>query len=154
MHQLPSGNDQVVLEGDFEAFSRQELFDYWVTPTLLTQWWPKEAEVIPGKGGTYKFSWPSMGWVLEGKYLEFEPGEKLGFTWKWNHEPDRPGLYVELRFSDAPNGGTLLHIGQGTYTDSPQSQEDRQGHIEGWIHFCMLLAGLKEGIQDSKLTAS
>ena len=153
MHQLPSGNDQLLLEGEFEAFGKQELFDYWVTPTLLTQWWPREAEVVPGKGGTYKFLWPEMGWELQGKYLEFEPANKLGFTWKWNHEPiDRPTLYVELRFQDGPNGGTLLTIGQGPYTDSPESQVDRQGHLEGWTHYCMLLAGLKEGIQDRALT--
>ena len=153
MHQLPTGNDQLVLEGDFEGFTKQELFDYWVTPSLLTQWWPEEAELNPCKGGAYKFSWPSMGWVLEGKYLEFEPAQKLGFTWKWNHEPvERPALYVELRFQDAMNGGTLLHIGQGPYDDSSESQTDRQGHLEGWIHFCMRLAGLKEGIQDSKIS--
>ncbi len=153
MHQLSSTNQELILEGDFEGFTRQELFDYWVTPSLLTQWWPEEAEVMPGKGGSYKFSWPAMGWVLQGKYKEFVSGERLGFTWKWNHEPvDRPALYVELRFSDRPNGGCILHIGQGLYDESPESQSDRQGHIEGWIHFCMRLAGLKPGIQDTMLT--
>lgn len=152
MHVLPTDNKQVLLQGDFPAFSRQEIFDYWVTPTLLTQWWPEEAEVLPGKGGNYKFSWPSMGWVLQGKYVEFSPADRLSFTWKWNHEPaENASLTVEVDFGDAPEGGTMLTIKHGPYGESETSQADRQGHIEGWIHFCMKLAGLKEGIQDSEI---
>ena len=152
MHQLPSGPEQLILQGDFPAFSRQELFDYWVTPTLVTQWWPREAEIEPCVGSSYRFTWPEMGWQLQGTYEEFLPAERLVFTWKWNHEPvDNPTYRVALDFDDAENGGTLLTIRQGPYLNGPSDQQARQGHVEGWIHFCMKLAGLKHGIQDSTI---
>lgn len=152
MHQIPTGSNTLVLQGDFPAFERQELFDYWTTATLLTQWWPQEAEVLPGVGGKYCFKWPDMGWTLEGEYKDWEPGEKLAFTWKWNHEPvETEPLLVQLAFSPALAGGTMLTITHGPYDESKAHQENRQGHLEGWIHFCMKLAGLREGLQDTPL---
>jgi uncharacterized protein YndB with AHSA1/START domain len=152
MHQLSSGPEQLILQGDFPAYPRQELFDYWVTPSLVTQWWPSEADISPCSSGSYSFSWPEMGWVLRGIYEEFLPAERLVFSWKWNHEPvDSPTYRVALDFADGDNGGTLLTIRQGVYSELPESQQTRQGHIEGWIHFCMKLAGLRDGIQDSTL---
>jgi uncharacterized protein YndB with AHSA1/START domain len=152
MHELPSGKNLLILQGDFEAFSPQELFDYWVTPSLVTQWWAVEAEIVPGQGGSYKLSWPEMGWELQGVYKEFNPPEKIVFTWHWNHEPvETDPLQVSIDFDYAANGGTMLTITHGRYDDTPAAQAARQGHLEGWIHFCMKLAGLREGIQDSVL---
>ena len=152
MHQLPYGSDTLIVQGDFEAFSPQELFDYWITPSLLVQWWPEEAEVNPCEGGPFKFSWPSMNWVLQGNYKEIVPAERVAFTWKWNHDPaDSPALNVVVDFAAADAAGTLLTIHHGPYGSSAEDQEARQGHLEGWIHFCMKLAGLREGIQDSTI---
>jgi uncharacterized protein YndB with AHSA1/START domain len=152
MHPLPSGPSELVLQGDFEAFSPQELFDYWVTPSLLTQWWPEEAQVNACPGGEYCFSWPSMNWTLQGTFKEIAPGERLSFTWKWNHDPqDEEHLVVTVDFAGADTAGTLLTIHHGPYGDSEEDQEARQGHLEGWIHFCMKLAGLRDGIQDSTI---
>jgi uncharacterized protein YndB with AHSA1/START domain len=152
MHQLPSGSNLLILQGDFPAFEPAELFDYWTAQSLITQWWPKEAEIKPGVGGNYCFSWPEMGWILQGQYKEWEPGSRLVFTWKWNHEPvETEPLDVSVDFDPAIEGGTLLTITQGPYDDTVGMQESRQGHLEGWIHFCMRLAGLRRGVQDTAL---
>jgi uncharacterized protein YndB with AHSA1/START domain len=153
MHEIPTANHILVLQGDFEAFTPQELYDYFLTPSLVTQWWPDEAQISPCVGGKYCFTWPSMGWTLQGEYKEIEPGERISFSWKWNHDPvDYPTLEVALDFAPAINGGALLTITQGQYDESTAQQEDRAGHREGWIHFCMKLAGLREGKQDTELT--
>lgn len=145
MQQLPSGNDRIIVQGHFSGFTQQELFDHWVTPSLLTQWWPEEAEVMPGMGGNYCFRWPTMGWELKGEYKDFTPGERLIFTWQWSHEPvELEPLRVTVDFDPALEGGSVMTITQGMYGESPAHQQDRQGHVEGWIHFGMVLAGLRQ----------
>lgn len=152
MHDISPDSSKLVVQGDFESFLPQELFDYWTTASLVTQWWPEEAEILPGPGGHYTFTWPTMGWTLQGDYTEFAPPSTLGFSWKWNHEPvERPPLHVSVAFEEAENGGTLLTITHEPYADTPEEQRDRRGHLEGWLHFCMKLAGLREGVQDTVL---
>jgi uncharacterized protein YndB with AHSA1/START domain len=115
-------------------------------PDFLKLWWPQEAQVRSGVGGEYTFSWPSRDWVLHGTYTAWEPGRKLGFTWKWNFDPaDMPEMQVDVSFTARENGVTDLTIVQEPYSDSEADQVARQGHREGWLHFCMRLAGLREG---------
>ena len=61
MQQMPSADDRIIVQGHFSGFTPQELFDYWVTPSQVTQWWPEEAKINPGVGGDYCFTWPTMG---------------------------------------------------------------------------------------------
>jgi len=151
MHEVPSSNSELVVQGDFEAFSPQELFDYWVTPSLITQWWCEVAVIRPCHDGDFTLSWPKIGWELKGRYTEFDPPSKLAFTWKWNHDiEDRAALSVALSFDPVLSGGTLLTITHGPYSDDPEDQAARKGHLEGWIHFCMKLASLRPGGQDSE----
>ncbi len=144
MKDVSPGPETIQVEGDFFGFTPQELFDHWVKPELLVEWWPREATVDPHLGGHYTFSWPEQGWELHGTYFDFEPGKALGFTWLWNFDKDRTEpLRVELRFSPI-EGGTHLSVTHGPWGPSPESQTERQGVIEGWIHFGMRLAGLRE----------
>jgi uncharacterized protein YndB with AHSA1/START domain len=137
--------DTIRVEGEFAAFSPAELFDYFVKPDLVVQWWPREATVDPREGGEYKFSWPEQGWHLQGRYTRFEPGARLGFTWSWDHDQTKyEPQQVELAFEQI-EGGTKLTIDHGPWTQDGSEQTDRQGVIEGWIHFGMRLAGLRTG---------
>lgn len=136
--EVAGGNERLVIAGDF-AKTPDELFRYWTDPELLTQWWPVEAEIDPREGGTYLASWPRMEWRLRGRYTAFEPGKRLTFTWNWDHEPDTPERQVDVLFE--PSGdGTQMTIIHGPYTDSPADQQERQGHLEGWQHFCSRLS--------------
>lgn len=145
MKQIPSSLDQLVVYGDFHGFSPEELYDYWVTPELLTQWWPAVVEVDHRDGGAYRFSWPDQNWFLQGTYGAVERGKHLRFSWTWNHEPGiwEP-LWVDL-FFEAIDNGTRLAIFHGPYSDSESDQGARKGNVEGWIHFCSRLAGLRVG---------
>lgn len=139
-----SPNSSIIrVEGDFSGFTPQELFDYFVQPELLVKWWPREARLEPRVGGAYDFRWPEQKWQLTGKYTVFEPGQRLGFTWKWTHEPDTKEVLAE--FSPSPEGGAHLVITHSSWTQEQEAQEDRQGVVEGWIHFGMRLAGQRRG---------
>ena len=145
MKEIPSSPDILVTYGDFLGFSPEELFDYWVTPELITSWWPKVALIDPKVGGAYRFSWPESGTYLQGTYGAFDRGKHLKFSWTWNHEPGvYEPLWVDLYFMPI-DGGTRLSIFHGPYTDSEGDQIARQGNLEGWIHFGMLLAGQRIG---------
>lgn len=143
--QSPS-NDTLVLTGGFEGYEPSELFAMWAVPDFLERWWPEKAEVQSGEGGSYRFSWPSRNWILEGRYRVWEPSQRLTFTWRWNFDSaGDPEKLVDVLFEPREDGGTQLTITHGPYLSSEADQTEREGHREGWMHFCMRLAGLRQG---------
>ncbi len=143
MIQVPCSPSRLIVVGDFEFFTPEDIFDHWVNPELLVMWWPTVARAEPRVGGTYKFSWPDMGWILEGSFTAFERGEHLGFTWCWSHEPTtKQPLQVDIYFQPLAEGARMSVL-QGSYEDSEEDQQARQANLEGWIHFGMRLAGLR-----------
>lgn len=135
--------EKLIVEGRFSGFTPSELFDYWVKPELMAEWWAPIAAIEPVVGGQYLLSWPDMGWHMRGVFTEVMPGESLGFTWKWDHgKQDLDPLNVHVTFKQDENGGTDLTIEHGPF--GPEDHDDRQGILEGWIHFGMRLAGLRE----------
>ncbi len=113
--------------------SRESLFDFWTNPDQLKKWWPPVAELEPRLSGTYHFSWPSQNWHLRGKYTVFKRGEKLAFTWKWDHESVNE-TRVTLSFASLPIGTrlTLQHEG---YAKTKEDRKIGEEHIEGWMFF-------------------
>jgi uncharacterized protein YndB with AHSA1/START domain len=132
--QLDSDSGRVVLTADFPHFSPHALFDYFTVPDLLACWWAPEATVDGRPGGSYQLRWPAMKWVLYGDYSQFEPGRRLAFSWRWQHEPDLPTRQVEITFEPLAQGSRLT-LTHSAYDDSPSDQSDRQGHIDGWHYF-------------------
>jgi uncharacterized protein YndB with AHSA1/START domain len=131
--QQPSDPSHMVVVADLRLSSRRA-FDYFITPELLARWWPPEADVDARLGGAYTLRWPTMHWQLSGRYTAFESGKHLAFTWQWAHHPELPARTVDVRFALSANGCRVT-ITQGTYGDSPVERDDRQSHIDGWIHF-------------------
>jgi uncharacterized protein YndB with AHSA1/START domain len=135
INQLPTGRDTLAVTTFYPGVTPQELFSYWVEPPLLKQWWPQQAEVDAAEGGEYHLSWPAMSWDLRGQYTAFRRGERLGFTWKWDHEPDLPTRQVDVAFEPVGDLGTQLTVTHGTYDSSKRDQDDRDSHMEGWTYF-------------------
>lgn len=133
--EVPTGNDVLVVEGEYPDITPEALFQYWIDPGLLTYWWPEKAEVDPREGGSYVLSWLTMDWRLHGTYTAFEPGRRLAFTWKWGHEPDTPVRHVEVALEPSGDSASMT-ISHGPYTQSETDQEDRMGHLDGWQFFC------------------
>ncbi len=112
-----------------------EVFRCFTEPTTLTKWWPQEAEIEPGTGGSYVLKWPAMGWTLRGSYLVFESDSRLRFTWNWDHGPNLPERIVEISFHSAERNSCRLEITHGDYDSGSIDQEDRSSHEQGWRHF-------------------
>lgn len=131
----------MVLVGEFPFFTPEALFAHFVEPDLLVQWWPKRAITDPRVGGTYQFEWPESNWLLSGEYQAIEPGRHLAFTWRWNHDLDQDVKLVVHLYFEATVEGTRMSIFHGPFVG--EDARERDGVREGWIHFAMLLAGLR-----------
>ncbi|MEO5951310.1 MAG: SRPBCC domain-containing protein [Chloroflexia bacterium] len=133
--QQPSGTGELVVTTFFRGVSARELFRQWISPELITQWWPQQAEIDARDGGEYHLSWPSMDWDLRGTYTAYNPGSRLAFTWAWDNEPETPTRQVDVILEPVGDIGTQLMLTHGMYTESTKDQEERQGHLEGWTYF-------------------
>jgi uncharacterized protein YndB with AHSA1/START domain len=149
MIEVPSDPRHAVVVGDFLGFAPDELFLHWISPDLLTQWWPQTAEVDAQYAGSFRLTWPDMEWELTGEYTKFQVGRHLGFTWQWRHEEGQGGEQEVNVFFAPIDGGTRLAIFHGPFQGDDAS---RRGIIEGWIHFGMRLAGLKKLTIDGPAT--
>lgn len=144
--QLPSGSNELVIVAEFSKIAPCEVFDYWTKPELLCMWWPQEAEIDARVGGVYHLAWPRMNWHLRGQYTRFEPGKRLAFTWKWDHDEEGKAVReVTIVLEPLPDRGTKLTLTHGPYTDSMEDQEVRiEHHLAGWQHFLPRLQSLVE----------
>ncbi len=85
-----------------------------------------------------------MGWILTGVYTSLEPGKSLGFTWNWNHEPGKKSRQVDVHLMPIEDG-TRVAFYHREFGEDELETADRQGILEGWIHFGMKLSGLRAG---------
>jgi uncharacterized protein YndB with AHSA1/START domain len=125
---------------DYPNLSTSELFDGFTVPELLARWWSPAAEIEPYVGGAYHLAWNQMNWHLRGSYTEFVPGERLAFTWHWDHEPDKPARLVEIDFIPGDFGASLK-LTHSVY--APDDTAERQEHLEGWLYFLEQLEKIK-----------
>jgi len=134
--QVTSEFDRLMITAEFPHLTPAQLFDHFTVPELLAHWWAPQAEVDGRVGGAYHFIWLDMDYHLRGTYGEFKPGERLAFTWHWDHEPDSPVRHVEVEFM-ALGDGSRLRLTHGFYT--PEDAQERMGHLDGWMYFLPLL---------------
>src|ERR1700694_4463713 len=104
--QLPSAATTLIVMIDLPTARPDFAFACWITPELLTQWWPKIATIEARLNGSYQLTWPELQQTLRGVYTAFEPSSALSFTWRWDHEQERATpLVVRIAF-EASNSGT------------------------------------------------
>jgi uncharacterized protein YndB with AHSA1/START domain/ribosomal protein S18 acetylase RimI-like enzyme len=119
--------DWIIKTYQFKA-PAQNVYEYLTEAALLTRWWPQAAETDPVVGGEFTLLWPANGWVLRGSYTAADPGRRLGFTWKWDHE-GLPMRQVNISLAET-KGISTLHL-----EHSHASSEEAAGYVEGWSHF-------------------
>ena len=105
-----------------------EVFDWFVDPTMLSTWWPSEASTDPVVGGSYRLHWSGPDVTLRGQYVAVESGRRLEFTWSWDHD-DLPPRTVVVGFSSSPRG-TLVTVDHEAETDG-----EGVDYVDGWTHF-------------------
>jgi uncharacterized protein YndB with AHSA1/START domain len=129
---------------DHQYFIRAEpaaVFRALTEPKWLTRWLCDTAEISPKKGGSYSFGWKG-GPTHTGAIVEFVPGEKIAFAWRWP-SVELGGTVFSLAV-EPQEGGALLRI---LHTGFPRREEwtDLYGGAEwGWTYFAMNLKSLLE----------
>lgn len=88
-----------------------------------------------------------MNWELTGRFQDTSPGRRLSYTWQWTHEPQLPTRMVTVDFEPL-HSGSRVTVSHGRYGATAIEQEDRQSHIDGWLHFLGQLQALGEAGTD------
>ena len=124
--------DSVRVEHDLPG-EPAAVFEWFTDPSLLIRWWPSEAQTDPVTGGSYVLYWDGPDVTLRGEYLAVAPGERLGFTWSWDHD-DLPPRRVDIGFTRSDRG-TLVVVEHEAGSD-----DERSDYRDGWTHFLGQLA--------------
>ncbi|MBZ0137903.1 MAG: SRPBCC domain-containing protein [Planctomycetes bacterium] len=144
----PADKTKLVLTGDFNGFTLEQMWKHWATGEGITKWWPPEANIEGKVGGRYELIWKGedgeISWQLLGKVEIWEPNKKLGFTWTWNSDPkDAPTLHVVVEFSEIKDG-VQVKITHSAFDANNDDQQNRASLKQGWEFFCTKLAALKK----------
>ena len=139
---------KLVLTADFAGFTMDEMWDLWATGKGLAKWWPQEAEVGNEIGGKYQPTWKNekgeIIWQLLGTIEVWEPKKRLGFTWKWNTDPeDAPTLHVLVALKEI-EGGVNVKITHYKFDPLNEDQINRNSLKGGWEMFCSKIPQLKD----------
>ncbi len=144
----------LVLNRVFDA-PRALVFKVWTEPDHLARWWGCETTAVTNFTGDFRVGGAfhvSMRLAdgsdhrLHGVYREFEPPERLSFTWAWEDEDGNPGheTLVTVTFADE-NGKTAMTLHQATF----ESETMRDTHHDGWSVALDRLAGLLAAIPNA-----
>jgi uncharacterized protein YndB with AHSA1/START domain len=122
--------------------SREKLFQAWVDPKRMTEWFCHAKPNLTGKlvvmdvrpGGRYGFDVTDADgkvFKVRGEYLEIKEPEKLVFTWFWETEPAYGNTVVTLEFADLGDKSELI-LTHERFANS----DARDKHNVGWA-FCL-----------------
>lgn len=127
----------LVLNRVFDA-PRALVFKAWTEPEHLARWWGCETTAVTSftgdfqVGGAFRVSMrlaDGSEHRLRGVYREFEPPERLSFTWAWEDDVGVPGheTLVTVTFTEE-NGKTAMALHQAVF----ESETVRDDHHDGW----------------------
>ena len=95
-----------------------EVFRAFTHPTALRDWLCNAAQTDARKGGRL-YLWWDDGYYADGVFTEFEPGQKLAFSWDGMGEPGPMRIHVSFtakngRSASQPSGeGTVVTVKHG-----------------------------------------
>jgi uncharacterized protein YndB with AHSA1/START domain len=117
---------------------RSRVFELLTSPSDLRRWWgphgytTSEIDLDLRVGGSYRFTMrPPDGEVfhLSGVFTAIASAERLAYTFAWEEpDPDDVETLVTLSLTDAPSGGTTLHLDQGVFATEARLAL----HHDGW----------------------
>ena len=95
----------------------------------LTRWFPVEARVEPGLGGSIWLSW-GEGAGGEAPITAWEPGRRL----EWTETRGPIKLAVDFHL-EARGGGTVVRLVQSGFGDGPEWDDEFHMVTGGWAYF-------------------
>lgn len=114
----------------------ETVWQYWVDPNRMSQWWGDAARLDPRAGGECRVEM-SEGPVMVGEFLELVPHERIVFSFGWDGnapgDPLAPGstrVEVILEPDGTDTKLTLRH-------ELPETHA--ADHDKGWSHYLGIL---------------
>lgn len=95
----------------------------------LERWFPLEARVIPGEGGSIWMSWRNE-YAGESKILAWEPNRRLETT--WGELDGDPSAQVTTYTLEARGGKTVVRVVTSGFPTDPTWDEWVEGTRMGW----------------------
>ena len=131
-------DDRVLIIERTIAASPEKVFDAWVKPELLVQWWGPEGMSIPRhsldvrEGGAWETTMRNAEGgevVVSGVYRKIDRPNRLAFTWAWTQDDGTRGeeTEVSIRFV-AEGNGTRMTLDQRAFAEV----SNRDNHRMGW----------------------
>ncbi|MFN0090750.1 MAG: SRPBCC domain-containing protein [Acidimicrobiales bacterium] len=130
---------------DFDVFiaaAPATVWEFWVDPARMCEWWGAEAELDPRPGGVCRVVMGPEGPVMSGSYVELTPFERLVLLFGWEGEQHGvPPRSTRVEVTLAPEaGGTRLVLRHSQLP--PAAAAD---HHHGWAHYLGELARAAAG---------
>jgi len=110
------------------------VFDALATAAGINAWFTQATEIEPQPGGKIVFRWKDYGidrytGEYPGKVLEWKRPEIYKFQW----EADSRGYFTTVEVDFKPlEEGTLLHLIEYGYKDTPEGLQDLLNRVQGW----------------------
>jgi uncharacterized protein YndB with AHSA1/START domain len=131
--------DVIRLERRIEA-PPDAVFRYLTESESWSRWQGQSAELEPVPGGRVVIRM-AEGQVVEGSYVEIQPGRRVVITWGWVGHPRMPPGTTTVEFDLIADGsGTIVRL---THRGLPA--EDLPIHRQGWDVFVPRLAVVSSG---------
>lgn len=135
------------LTRDFNA-PVKEVFEAWVEPENLIQWWGPEGVHIAEhsldvrEGGAWRTVMENKEgtqFIVSGVYKTIKPVSRLVFTWAWQQDDGSRGFEteVDVSFETIPTG-TRLRIVHSVF----ETAEAAENHASGWTSSLVCLEKL------------
>jgi uncharacterized protein YndB with AHSA1/START domain len=98
----------------------------------LERWFPLEARVEPGEGGTVFMSWKNE-YAGESRITVWEPGRHLQITWGFSDEEKEITQLTDFHLEGA-RGRTVLRVVTSGFPDDPAWDAWYEGTRQGWAY--------------------
>lgn len=108
----------------------------------LERWFPLEARVEPGEGGTVFMSWKNE-YAAESRITVWEPGRHLQITWGFTDEEKEITQLTDFHLEGA-KGRTVLRVVTSGFPNDPAWDAWYEGTRQGWAYE---LASLKRYLE-------
>jgi uncharacterized protein YndB with AHSA1/START domain len=119
--------------------SPAQIFYAFTNATALKEWLCDVATLAPRLAGRIYLAWNS-GFYTAGEFIEYEPDQKLSFTWNGRNEPGPTQVEVTLTPQGNSTQVSLLHKGLGMDAAwANMVKETRQGWTESLENLASVL---------------
>lgn len=123
--------------------SREAVWKALTDAAELVRWFPLEARVEPGEGGSIFMSWGNAH-AAESRIIAWEPMKRLVISWGWGDDAVSQPQVTEYRI-ESRGGTTILNVVTSGFPNDPSWDAYVEGTNNGWIFELQSLKQYLEG---------